>query len=58
MKKFNLKEFLVKNKTKFMIGALALTTSAAVVMRIGIAQHNEFLKEHELYDEFYAVLEE
>ncbi len=49
------KNFVVKNKTKILVTALVVTTTAALLMRTGIAQHNAFLKEHDLYDAFYAL---
>jgi hypothetical protein len=46
--------FVVAHKTKFLVVALVVTTTTVVMMKTGIAQHNQFLKDHDLYDEFYA----
>lgn len=46
------KNFVVKHKT-----AIAVTTTAAaclVLNHMALKQHNEFLKEKGLYDEFYT----
>ncbi len=53
-----LKNYVTARKTKFLVSALAVTTTIAVLMRIGIKQHNEFLKENDLYDEYYNPNEE
>lgn len=52
------KNFVVKHKTKILITTTVVSTTAAVLMRTGIAQHNEFLKQHGLYEEFYALTNE
>jgi hypothetical protein len=52
------KDFVVANKTKILVTALVVTTTSVVLMRTGIAQHNQFLKDHDLYDEFYALTED
>lgn len=49
------KKKIADNKTKIMGTALVITTGAAVIMRIGLKQHNDFLKEKGLYDEFYLI---
>lgn len=47
-----------KHERKILITATVISTGAAVMMRSGIAQHNAFLKEHGLYEQFYALTEE
>lgn len=47
-----------KHERKILITTTVLSTTAAVLMRSGLAQHNAFLKEHGLYEQFYAVTEE
>jgi len=45
------KKFVAKHKV-----ALAVTTTAVICLalnRTALAQHNDFLKEHDLYEEFY-----
>lgn len=53
----NAKNFVVKHKIAILVYALIFTTSTTVAMRHGLAQHNAFLKEHDLYEEFYALAE-
>lgn len=47
-----------KHERKILIATTVTSTGLAVVMRSGIAQHNAFLKEKGLYDEFYALTDE
>ena len=49
------KNFLVRNERRILVTATVVSTTAAVVFRTGIHQHNEFLREHGLYDEFYSI---
>lgn len=44
-----------KHERKILIATTVTSTAAAVLMRSGIAQHNAFLKEHGLYEQFYNV---
>jgi len=47
----------VKNELKRHKVVIAVTATAAVcfaINRRAIKQHNEFLKEHDLYEEFYT----
>ena len=50
--------FYKRNERRILITTTILSTGSAVLMRSGIASHNEFLKEKGLYDEFYNVLAE
>lgn len=47
-----------KHERKILIAATVTSTAAAVMMRTGIAQHNAFLKEHGLYEQFYELADE
>lgn len=47
-----------KHERKILIATTVTSTTLAVIMRSGIAQHNAFLKEHGLYDQFYTVTDE
>ena len=51
------KNAYVKHERKILVTATVLSTGYAVVMRSGIAQHNAFLKEHGLFEQFYAITE-
>jgi hypothetical protein len=49
------KNFVVKHKT-----AVAVATTVAVMTAINnkaLSQHDDFLKQHDLYDEFYSPIE-
>jgi len=49
------KNFVVKNKTK-LIGAIAIGLTAEVIFQKGLLNsHDEFLRLHDLYNEFYAI---
>lgn len=50
--------FVKRNERRILIATTVVSTTAAVVMRSGIAQHNEFLKQHGLYEEFYDLTSE
>lgn len=52
------KAFLVKHKDRILITTTVLSTAAVVGMKIGLNQHDDFLKEHDLYDAFYNPEEE
>jgi hypothetical protein len=49
------KNKISENKTKILGTALVVTTTAAVLLKIGNAQMNNFLKEKGLYDEYWAM---
>ncbi len=51
------KNFVVRNERKLLVTALVVTTTTTVMMRAGLAQHNDFLKEHNLYEAFYTLNE-
>lgn len=50
------KNFVKKHRV-----AIAVVTTAAICLklnRMALADHDEFLKEHDLYDAFYSAAEE
>lgn len=47
-----------KHERKVLIAATVVSTTAAVLMKSGVAQHNAFLKEHGLYEQFYNLTDE
>jgi hypothetical protein len=47
-----------KHERKILIATTVISTASAVMMRSGLHQHNEFLKERGLFDEFYNVTDE
>lgn len=49
------KNFVKKHERKILITTTVVSTTAAVVFRTGLAQHNEFLKQHGLYEQFYNI---
>lgn len=44
-----------KHERKILIATTVISTGLAIGMRSGIAQHNAFLKEKGLYEEFYDL---
>lgn len=47
-----LKKFAVNNKTAIAVG---VTVALCIgINRLALKQHNDFLKAHDLFDEFYA----
>jgi hypothetical protein len=51
------KNFVVAHKTGILVTALVVTTTACVLMKNGISQHNQFLKDHDLFEEFYNLVD-
>lgn len=49
------KNWLKRNERKILITATVVSTTTAVLMRSGIHQHNQFLREHGLYEQFYNI---
>lgn len=54
----SVKQFVARNERKILVTTAVVTTTAAVVTRLGIKQHNDFLKENGLYEKFYEVDED
>ena len=44
-----------KHERKVLITTTVVSTGAAIIFRTGLAQHNEFLKQHDLYEKFYDI---
>ena len=44
-----------KHERKILIATTVTSTGLAIAFRSGIAQHNAFLKEHGLYEQFYQL---
>lgn len=51
------KNVVVRHKTKIAVTAAVVATATVSIAlnRSAIKQHDDFLKEHDLYDKFYAV---
>lgn len=49
------KNKISENKTKILGTALVVTTTAAVLLKIGHLQKDNFLKEKGLYDEYWHM---
>lgn len=54
----SVKKFWAKNKDRILITSTVVLASVATIQQIGVRQHNDFLKEHGLFDEFYNPEEE
>lgn len=52
-----LKKFWNAHKTKILVGTTVVTATVAAIQAVGIRQHDEFLREKGLHDEFYALNE-
>ena len=52
------KNFYNRHQKKIVIGTLIVTTTGTVLMFRNQKQFNQFLKEHNLFDEFYFLTEE
>lgn len=50
------KNFVVRHKTKLAVAATA--TVCYAIHKSALDQHNEFLKEHGLYEQFYTPEED
>lgn len=42
-----------KHRTKILVVTNVATLATAVVFKSGLSQHNDFLKEHGLFEQFY-----
>jgi hypothetical protein len=49
----SVKKFWADHQTKILATTTVLSVLVAVGMRAGLDQHDEFLKEHDLFDEYY-----
>lgn len=52
------KNFVRRNQTKILITTTVAATGAAVLFRIGLNDHDKFLKEHDLFEKFYTLSDE
>lgn len=52
-----IKKFWNAHKTKILVGTTVVTATVATIQAVGIRQHDEFLREKDLYDEFYTLNE-
>ncbi len=52
------RNFVARNKNRILVTALVVTTTTTVLMRMGLNQHDNFLKEHNLYEAFYHMEED
>ena len=52
------KSLVKRNQTKILITTTVVATSAALVMKASLNTHDEFLREHDLYDTYHAQTEE
>lgn len=48
------KNNVVANKTRILTTVAVVSTTIAVIQNAGLRQHDDFLKEHGLYEEFYT----
>lgn len=52
------REFYRRNERRILITTSVVGITGTVLMRIGLKQHNDFLREKGLYEEFYTPEEE
>jgi hypothetical protein len=52
------KEFVRRNQTKILVTTTVVATSAALVMKAAVNQHNQFLRDNGLFDTYYATNED
>ncbi len=50
---FKIKKHFVAHQTQYAWATAAVTTTVAIALRVGLSEHNSFLKEKGLYEEFY-----
>jgi hypothetical protein len=51
----SVKNAVVANKTRILVTATVIATAVAAIEVRAIKQHNDFLKEKGLYEEYYTV---
>lgn len=49
-----LRNFLARNKTKLLASGLVITTTYALLLMRNKNEWDKFLKDHDLYDEYYT----
>lgn len=52
------RNFLKRNERRILITTTVVSTTGAVLMYRNVSALNEFLKEHDLLDQFYGTVEE
>lgn len=52
----SIKNFVVKHERKILVVSLAASIAANVAFKTGLSQHNEFLREHGLFEQFYDLV--
>lgn len=53
-----IKNTFKKHERKILITTTVVSTGYALLMRSGVAQHNEFLRQHDLFETFYDMTPE
>jgi hypothetical protein len=51
------KNFVRRHQTQILITTTVVATAIALGMKKGLNEHDEFLKEHDLYDEYYTPVD-
>lgn len=51
------KSWYLTHERKILYTALALSATAAVMMRGGLAEHDQFLKANDLYETYYNAID-
>jgi hypothetical protein len=54
----SVKNFVVRNERKILITTTVTSTALSVVMFKNVSQLNEFLKQHDLLDQYYGIAED
>jgi hypothetical protein len=54
-KLINAKNYYVRNERTILYTSLAVTPLLILGDRAGLNDHNRFLREHELYEEYYTL---
>jgi hypothetical protein len=57
-KLISVKNSVAAHKTQILVTVAVVTTAVAAIEVRAIQQHNSFLKEKDLYDEYYTMDEE
>jgi hypothetical protein len=50
----SVKNFVVRNQTKILVTTTVVSTTVAVATQLGRRSVDKFLKERDLYDEYYT----
>lgn len=54
----SVKKFYAENRTIIGFGVVTTLVAAVATQQIALKQHNNFLKENDLYDTYYAMEDE